>query len=448
MEQAVKKTYNVGVISLGCDKNRVDTEKMLYKIKNYGHNIVNDVTVADVIIVNSCAFLQSSRQETVNTAIDAYKNSNGKPVIMTGCMPQKFIDEFYDTFTEVSGFLGTNDYDRILEVIEIVIQGKRFNGVKTVTNFSDNTNRVLTTDKHYAFLMIADGCNNRCTYCLIPYIRGSYRSYSIEKIVKEAENLVNGGVKELILVAQDVTRYGKDLYGEYSLVKLLKELSKINGLGKNSIRLLYCYPELVNNELIAEIKNNEKIIKYLDIPMQHISDRILKLMGRRSDSKKIKELINFLRSQIEDISIRSTFIVGFPSETEEDFEMLCDFLKEYKIDNAGFFAYSREEGTPSYDFKPQINPKTKQRRLKAVNLIQQDIYFYNNSQQKGNTIDIICDGFDTEKTMYKGRTSKNAPLSDKAVFFTSESPIIFGEHYCVEVNSFDVYDLFGKAVNA
>lgn len=441
MERADRRTYNIGVISLGCDKNRVDTEKMLYRVRMYGHNIVNDVKEADAVIVNTCAFLQSSRQEAVEAALEAWRDSGGKPVIMTGCMPQKFIGEFFDAFTEVKGFLGTGDYDRINEAIEAAMSGQRFNWVGSCKADSGETGRVVTTG-HYAYLMIADGCSNRCTYCLIPQIRGKYRSYKTETILAEAGQLIEGGAKEILIVAQDTTRYGKDLYGEYCLVRLLREMSKLEGMPDGAIRLMYCYPELVTDELISEIKDNPKIIKYIDIPAQHISDRVLRGMGRPGGAK-FRSLVEKLRAQIPGISIRSTFIVGFPGETEEDFEELCDFLRQYRLDNAGFFAYSREKGTPAHDMKGQIHHRTKQRRLKEANFIQQEIYRQENQKLVGKVLEVTCDGLDSEKGMYYGRTYGNAPLCDKLVYFTAGKSVKAVEKCAVLVESCGVYDLYG-----
>ncbi len=441
MGQAVKRTYSIGVISLGCDKNRVDTEKMLYRIREYGHNIVNDIDSADVIIVNTCAFLNSARQEAVETVINV-RNESGKPVIMTGCMPQKYINEIYGSLTEAEVFLGTNDYDKINEAIDYAVRGVRFNGVNSCKGGAFITGRVLSTPSHYAYLMIADGCDNRCTYCLIPYIRGAYRSFKEEDLIKEAAALAEGGVKELILVAQDITKYGIDLYGEYRLTGLIRELSKINGI--NGIRLLYCYPELVNDELINEIKNNDKVIKYIDIPLQHISDRILKKMGRRINGGQIRELIKKLRENIEGISIRSTFIVGFPGENEEDFNELCAFLKEYELDNAGFFVYSREKGTPSYNFEGQVHYKIKQKRLEIANTLQQEIYLNKNSAEIGSNVEVICDGFDEEKNSFYGRTYKNAPQVDRYVYFVSDKPLKAGDYCKIFIENCDGYDLYGR----
>jgi ribosomal protein S12 methylthiotransferase len=443
LERADRKTYNIGVISLGCDKNRVDTEKMLYRVKMYGHNIVNDIRHADLVIVNTCAFLQSSRKESIETTLEAWSESGGKPIIMTGCLPQKFIDEFFDTFTEVGGFLGTGDYDRINEAIEAVMRGERVNWVGSCKSPKDETGRVVTTAGHYAFLMIADGCSNRCTYCLIPQIRGRYRSFKMETILDEAKKLLEGGAKELILVAQDTTRYGKDLYGEYSLVTLLRELSKLEGMPDGAIRLMYCYPELVSDELIDEIKRNDKIIKYIDIPAQHISDRVLKGMGRPG-ADKFKGLIKKLRSEIPRISVRSTFILGFPGESEEDFKELCDFLREFEIDNAGFFAYSREKGTRAHDMDGQVHHSTKKRRLAEANFIQQEIYQRKNARQVGKVIEVTCDGFDEDRKMYYGRTYRDAPLCDKLVYITAKESLKAGDKCGVLIESCGVYDLYGS----
>lgn len=445
LERAGRRTFNVGVISLGCDKNRVNTEKMLYRVRMFGHNIVNDIKLVDVVIINTCAFLQSSRQEAVEAALEAWRDSGQKPIIMTGCLPQRFIGEFFDTFTEVCGFLGTGDYDRINEAIEAAARGERFNWVKSCHSQSEEVGRVLTTAGHYAYLMIADGCSNRCTYCLIPQIRGKYRSFKMESILREARQLLEGGARELIIVAQDTTRYGVDLYGRYSLVRLLRELSLLEGMPDEGIRLMYCYPELVTDELIGEIKDNGKIIKYIDIPAQHISDRVLKAMGRPG-ADRFKGVIQKLRSQIPGISIRNTFMVGFPGESEEDFEQLCDFLKEYKLDNVGFFAYSREKGTPAYNLSGQMHQRTKKRRLDEANFIQQEVYMEYNAEQVGKALKVTCDGFDGEKGMYYGRTYRDAPLCDKLVYFTAHRELKAGGKYSVLVEKGGVYDLYGRAL--
>ena len=333
-----------GLISLGCDKNRVDAEKLLAQIEARGCTVTGDIEEAQVLIINTCSFLEASRKEAIETIIDsaAYKSGNLEKIVVTGCLPQKFIGEIYDQLTEADVFLGTYDYDVFFQALEEAYK----NGRSNFTGLGKNPftcERVVTTPLHYAYLKIADGCNNKCTYCLIPKIRGNYFSYPMEKLIQEAEGL--GDVSELILVAQDVTRYGIDLYGEKKLCEILKKLTALVNI--NSVRLLYCYPEMIDDDLIAEVRDNPKIVKYLDIPLQHSEDRVLKMMNRRGTRQSYLELIAKLRSQIPGIAIRSTFICGFPTETEEESAALGSFLKEAKRDNCGFFAYSREGGTPA-----------------------------------------------------------------------------------------------------
>lgn len=354
------KEKTIGVISLGCDKNRVDTEKMLAVLGS--DKITQDQEEAQIIIVNSCAFLESSRKEAIETVFDVNelrKTGKLEKIVLTGCMPQKFVADMFDEFKEVDVFLGTGDYEYLPEAIELAYKGKRVNFVGKAKEFKEKK-RVVTTPLHYAYLKIADGCDNHCTYCLIPSIRGKYRSEKEEDLVAEAQSL--GDVKELILVAQDVTRYGEDIYGENKFAELLRKLSALDNIG--SIRILYCYPDKLTDELIAEIKNNNKIIKYLDIPLQHADPVVLKRMNRKGTGEGYLKLIAKLRKEIPDIAIRSTFIAGFPGETEEQFENLLEFIKEAKLTNAGFFAYSREEGTPAYRLSDQIDEKVKQSRVK------------------------------------------------------------------------------------
>lgn len=334
------KTKKYGVISLGCDKNRVDSEKLLAIIRDNDCRICNDIGQAEVLVVNTCAFLNSARKEAIETVIDcaSYKQ-NGKleKLVVTGCLPQKYVAETFPALTEADVFLGINDYDRFFDALQQAYDGQRVNFVGCGNN-SCATDRVITTPCHYAYLKIADGCNNFCTYCLIPKIRGRYVSYPREQLIKEAENL--GDIAELILVAQDVTRYGEDLYGKRSLVPLIRKLTALENIG--SVRLLYCYPDAIDDELIAEIRDNPKVIKYIDIPLQHSEDRILKLMNRKGSRAGYLSLISKLKEQVPGIAVRSTFISGFPGETEEEYEALCTFLDEAGLANCGFFAYSRE----------------------------------------------------------------------------------------------------------
>jgi ribosomal protein S12 methylthiotransferase len=356
----------VGVISLGCDKNRVDTEKMLAILKRR-HQIVSDIENAEIIIINTCAFLESAREEAITEIFSAsqYKKSgSAQKIIVTGCLPQKFIGDLFDELTEADAFLGVSDYDKILRVIDKIYQDKRVNAVGKVKG-ECGKKRVLTTNG-YAYLKVADGCSNHCTYCLIPYIRGGYRSVPTADLIAEAKSLKRVG--ELILVAQDTARYGQDLTPKSSLVELVRELSKLKNIKK--IRLLYCYPENLTDELIKELKENDKLIKYIDIPFQHADDKILKLMNRKGTGKSYLELINKLKAEVSGIAIRSTFITGFPTESEDAFNNLVEFIKNAELYNAGFFKYSKEEGTAAARLRGQIDEKIKDSRLKTLYSVQ------------------------------------------------------------------------------
>lgn len=435
------KEKTIGVISLGCDKNRVDTEKMLAVLGS--DKITQDQEEAQIIIVNSCAFLESSRKEAIETVFDVNelrKTGKLEKIVLTGCMPQKFVADMFDEFKEVDVFLGTGDYEYLPEAIELAYKGKRVNFVGKAKEFKEKK-RVVTTPLHYAYLKIADGCDNHCTYCLIPSIRGKYRSEKEEDLVAEAQSL--GDVKELILVAQDVTRYGEDIYGENKFVELLRKLSALDNIG--SIRILYCYPDKLTDELIAEIKNNDKIIKYLDIPLQHADPVVLKRMNRKGTGEGYLKLIAKLRKEIPDIAIRSTFIAGFPGETEEQFENLLEFIKEAKLTNAGFFAYSREEGTPAYRLSDQIDEKVKQSRVKKLYAAQKKVSEERNKSLVGKQIKVICDGVDYDKQSFYGRAYFSAPEIDGKAYFTYDGEIKQGEYYNVKITKADAYDFYGAA---
>ena len=430
-----------GVISLGCDKNRVDTEKLLGMIKERGYSLTDDLSKANIVIVNTCAFLQSARIEAIDTILECadYKNGNLEKIVVTGCLPQKFIDELYLPLQEADVFLGISDYEKLFEALqESYTSGKRQNFVGK-GNDGYHVERVLTTDEHYAYLKIADGCFNHCTYCLIPKIRGKYRSYPMEKLVQEAEEL--GDISELILVAQDTTRYGEDLYGENKFVELLQKLSALENI--HSIRLLYCYPEMITDALIDEIARNEKICKYLDIPLQHSENRILKLMGRRGTREEYLALFDKLRKRIQGVAIRSTFISGFPKETEEDFFGMQDFLKQAKLFHCGFFAYSREEDTGAYKMQPQVHHMTKKRRVKALYALQEKISAQTLKEFVGKTLEVVCDGIDYDKNCFVGRAYFQAPDIDGKVYFHAHEAVQ-GEKYTITVTQADSYDLYGK----
>lgn len=434
------KTKKFGVISLGCDKNRVDIEKLLSIIKAEGCTVCDNLDEANVVIVNTCAFLNASRKEAIETILEcaAYKSKNLEKLVVTGCLPQKYVGETFSSLTEADVFLGTNDYGKFFDALEKSYGGERVNYV----GYGDNklcVDRVVTTPCHYAYLKIADGCNNKCTYCLIPKIRGNYVSYPMDKLLEEAENL--GDVAELILVAQDVSRYGIDLYGQKKLVTFLKNLTTLVNI--NSVRLLYCYPDMIDDELIAEIRDNPKIIKYLDIPLQHSEDRVLKLMNRRGTRSEYLDLLAKLRKYIPDIAIRSTFITGFPTETDEEVDGMCDFLRRAQLTNCGFFAYSREPDTPAYKLKGQIAYADKKKRVKKLYNVQREISGSFLKQFVGKKLKVICDGIDYDRGCFVGRAYFNAPEIDGKVYFNS-SNAIQGEYYDVLITDSGDYDLFGR----
>lgn len=433
-----KKTF--GLISLGCDKNRVDSEKLLAIIKNKGCKITDDIQKAEIIVVNTCAFLTESRREAIETVLECaqYKNQNLEKIVVTGCLPEKYADEVFPELTEADVLLGINDYQSLFNALEKSYEGERANFVgKGCDCFIQD--RIITTPSHYAYLKIADGCNNHCTYCLIPKIRGKYRSYPMEQLLNEAENL--GDISELILVAQDLTRYGEDLYGQNNLIKILQNLTSLDNI--NSVRLLYCYPDMIDDGLIAEIRDNPKIIKYLDIPLQHSENRVLKLMNRKGSREEYLNLIKKLKSQIPEIAIRSTFISGFPSETEEEYLAMCNFLKEAKLVNCGFFAYSREPDTAAYKLKGQVPYATKKRRVKGLYRVQSEISYNFLQSFKGKTLKVLCDGIDYERGCFVGRAYFNAPDIDGKVYFNA-AEAVQGEYYNVLITDCESYDLFGK----
>ena len=430
-----------GVISLGCDKNRVDSEKLLGLIKGRGYSLTDDLSKAQIVIVNTCAFLQSAREEAIDTVLECadYKSGNLEKLVVTGCLPQKFVDELYLPLQEADVFLGINDYEKIFEALEKSYEENERQNYVGKGKDGYLQNRVLTTDEHYAYLKIADGCYNHCTYCLIPKIRGKYRSYPMEELLKEAEDL--GDTAELILVAQDTTRYGEDLYGENKFVELLQKLSALENIHK--IRLLYCYPDVIGDKLIDEIASNDKILKYMDIPLQHSENRVLKLMNRKGTREGYLSLFKKLRERIPGMAIRSTFISGFPTETEEEFEGMLSFVREAKLFNCGFFAYSREPDTGAYRMKPQVHHATKKRRVQALYQAQAEVSKEILSGFIGKEIEVLCDGIDYEKGCFIGRGYFSAPdIDGKVYFYAAEA--MQGEVYKVRIEHVDSYDLYGR----
>ena len=427
-----------GMISLGCDKNRVDGERLLGEVRRHGCPITDDPEKAQVLIVNTCAFLNAAREEAIRTIIEGnvLRSGNLEKIVVTGCLPQKFIAELFPALTEGDVFLGVSDCSELFPALERAYAGERVNAVGTGCEGSE---RVITTPPHIKYLKIADGCFNHCTYCLIPSIRGKYRSYSLESLVAEAKSL--GETQELVLVAQDTTRYGEDT-GKNQFVELLRKLSELDNICH--IRLLYCYPEVVTDELIAEVRDNPKIIKYLDIPLQHSEDRILKLMGRRGTRADYLALIAKLRREIPQIALRTTFIAGFPTETEEEHEALKSFLKEARFENCGFFAYSREEGTPAYKLKGQIPARVKQRRVKALYGVQEALSYERLQIFVGHTVKVLCDEIDYEKSCFAGHAAFQAYDVDGKVFFHAPRAEM-GRYYDVLVERVDEADLYGHA---
>lgn len=435
------KNKKIGMVSLGCDKNRVDTEKVLYTLTNVGYSITQNVEEADILVVNTCAFITTAIRESIDTILELAEQKKERDVklVVMGCFAERFALEVKDELPEVDAFIGVNSYDNIVEIFNnlderpIVLETTPCKYIK---------GRVQTTPAHYAYLKIADGCDNFCTYCTIPFIRGRYRSYPMEDLLQEARELADNGVKELILVAQDTTRYGKDLYGEYKLKELLKELVKLDFY---KIRLLYAYPELVDDELIEIIATEDKIAKYIDIPLQHISNKILKTMHRRNTKEEAYELLNKLKEKCPSIAIRSTFIVGFPGETEEDFLELKELISTGLIDYAGFFAYSREKGTLAYKMKNQVPFRVKKSREKELSKMQSAVIENRHSRYLGKEMEIIYEGIDYNKGKFYGRPEYNAPDIDTKVYFTSTFPLEVGEIYNVKITKTG-FNLIGETV--
>ena len=432
----------IGAISLGCDKNRVDTEKMLARLVSGGHTLVGNEEDADVIIVNTCAFTDDAKSEAIDEILSAVghkKHSKKKKIIVTGCLPQRYMETLEKEFPEVDAFLGIADYDNILDTVEKITKGDKIFGGACGDEFYSG--RVLTTPYHYAYLKIADGCNNHCTYCAIPSIRGKYRSEKMEDLLLEAKGLEKEGVKELILVAQDVTRYGVDFDGKSHLVELVGALSQMDF---DLIRLLYLEPEAIDDSIIDMIVTNPKVAKYADVPLQHIDGDTLKRMGRRAGEDYTRALIKKMREK--GITLRSSFICGFPGESEEAHEKLVEFIREGNIDYAGFFAYSREEGTPADRLTDHLDDEIKVARAERLRAIQTEVINRRNQQLIGKTVKVIYDEIDYDKQLFLGRAGFQTPDIDNVVYFTADKEVHIGEFYDVEITGVDGIDLVGKVL--
>lgn len=438
----------VGMISLGCPKNQVDAEMMLKKLVDAGYILVDEADKADIVIVNTCAFIEDAKKESIDSILEMadYKGDGLlKKIVVTGCLAQRYGSEILTEIPEADAVIGIGANDDIVAACDAL-----FESDESYTSFPDKENmpldggRVLTTPEYTAYLRIADGCSNCCAYCAIPSIRGRFRSRRFEDITDEAASLCEKGVKELVIVAQDTTRYGEDLYGEYRLPELLRKLSEIEKL--QWIRLLYCYPDRLTDELIDEIASNEKVCHYIDLPLQHADGKILKAMNRSGDKESLLALVAKLREKIPDIIIRTTFITGFPGETDDEFTVLSEFVNEAKLDKVGCFAYSREEGTPAFDFDGQVDKEIAEQRAEII--MEQQFRITEEKQQEyfGKTIDVLCEGYDAYTDSYYGRSYMDAPDIDGNIIFTSGYRIDEGDIVPVEIFDKDEYSLIGEAV--
>ena len=439
---------NILFISLGCDKNLVDSEVMLGLLDKKGYLIVDSEEDADIIVVNTCCFIHDAKEESIQTILEMaeYKKEGKlKALIVTGCLAQRYQQEIIDEIPEVDAVLGTTSYDHIVEAVEEALAGNGHVVLEDVDALPDvKEKRLVTTGGHYAYMKIAEGCNKHCTYCIIPKLRGNYRSVPMEKLLAEAKDLADQGVKELILVAQETTVYGKDLYGEKSLHKLLRELCKISKI--QWIRILYCYPEEIYDELIQTIKEENKVCHYLDLPIQHASDAVLKRMGRRTSKAQLVEIIEKLRKEIPDISLRTTLITGFPGETQEQHEELKDFVDEMEFDRLGVFTYSPEEDTPAATMTEQIPEEVKEDRQAELMELQQEIAFDLAEDMVGREVLVMIEGKVADENAYVGRTYKDAPNVDGLIFINTDEELMSGDFARVRVTGALEYDLIGELI--
>ncbi len=436
-------------VSLGCDKNLVDTEVMLGMLTGKGYSITDDENEADVVVINTCCFIGDAKEESINNILEMAelrKSDQIKALIVTGCLAQRYKEEIQTEIPEVDAIIGTTAIDTIVETLEGVLAGQSHNHIEDI-NLPPvyDKKRIVTTGGHYAYLKIAEGCDKRCSYCIIPKVRGNYRSIPMESLIAEAKQLVEFGAKELILVAQETTLYGKDLYGEKSLPKLLHELCRIDGL--YWIRILYCYPEEITDELIETIRTEEKVCHYLDIPIQHASDNILKRMGRRTNQQELRDMIAKLRERIPDICLRTTLITGFPGETQEDHEELMAFVDEMEFDRLGVFTYSAEEDTPAATFDDQIDEELKKDRQAEIMELQQEIAFEKAQDAVGRTVLAIIEGKLPDEHAYAARTYMDAPGVDGLVFVQTSAELMTGDFVKVRITGSYEYDLIGEIVD-
>lgn len=438
----------IGMVSLGCSKNLVDSERMLYKFRKRGYELVTEPGLSDIAVVNTCGFIQSAKEEAIETILELVKlkeEGTIKKIVVTGCLSERYQQEMADEFPEIDAVVGIGDQKDIIDILDHVLANER------VVHFDDKINlpvtgeRIISTLPFFAYLKIAEGCNNCCTYCAIPKIRGPYRSVPMDDVLEEAKWLAENGVTEIIVIAQDTTRYGEDLYGKSKLPELLEKLCGIDGL--KWIRVLYCYPERITDELLEVIANQEKIVKYMDIPIQHCNGEILKRMNRRGDRQFLTELMKRIRNKVPDIVIRTTLITGFPGETQEQFEELAEFVKDMRFDRLGCFAYSQEEGTAAADFDDQLDEEIKTHRADIIMEQQQLISEEKNSEKMDGIFEAVVEGFDKWAECYFGRTAGDAPDIDGKIFFTSDEKLEIGQYVTVKITDTLDYDLIGEVIS-
>ena len=437
----------IGFVSLGCSKNLVDTERMLAHLVKAGYEITPEVEEADVVVLNTCGFIESAKGESIDNILDlAWLKQNGslKAIVCTGCLAERYREDIMKEMPEVDALLGVGSVDNIVAAVEAVARGEKY------TSFEDKElcplggDRVLTTPEYTAYLKIAEGCDNRCTYCAIPLIRGRLRSRPIEDVVKEAKELEALGVKELNLIAQDTTRYGLDLYGEYSLARLVRTITEETSIPW--IRLLYCYPDKITDELITELRENDRLLPYMDVPVQHISDRMLKAMNRHGDGKTVRDAIKRLRSAVPNVTLRTTALVGFPGENDEDFTELCEFIREVRFDRFGAFTYSAEEGPEAASFDGAIDEELKEKRYNTLMEIQLDISAELQKEKIGKSLTVLCEGYDVVAGTHYGRSAADAPDVDGKIYFSAPRRIDAGSFVTVRITEALDYDLIGEAV--
>ena len=444
---SMEKTVKILFISLGCDKNLVDSEMMMGLLRQRGYEFTDDETEAEVIVINTCGFINDAKEESINTILNMaqYKEQNLKALIVAGCLVERYKNEIMEELPEIDAVVGTTAFDKICDAVDEVLKGKGYSAYDDIDRLCrPDTDRIITTGGYYSYLKIAEGCDKHCTYCSIPSIRGRYRSVPMEDLIREAEYLADNGIKELILVAQETTIYGRDIYGEKKLPELLHRLCEIKGI--EWIRIQYCYPEEITDELIDTIKNEKKICNYIDMPIQHASDTILKKMGRRTNNVELREKIAKLREAIPDICLRTTLITGFPGETEEDHNILLDFIDEMEFDRLGVFTYSPEEDTPAATMPGQIDEEVKLTRKDEIMELQQEISIDKSERLVGSKLEVIIEGRAADEDVYVGRTYMDAPGIDGYVFINTDEELMSGDFAFVRITKALEYDLIGELI--